>query len=278
MALRFASAAAAGLPASVSMSARMAQVFHGSDAWPNCALHSIARRISCRASSRRRSLRRVTGEIVPRRAFVRHIADLDILVRRLPVKGRRFLRAVEDIVIQVPQLPQRARLPGDISEPHLDRERFPVGILRRFRLSRLLIHHAGLMPDHGDGARFVQLREPLARFFISRQRLRVAALLHADGPKLAFSDGDLPVVTELLGAADTLFVGRRRFVEPAQVEKTVASFREADGRHPLRALTGRSCAMASKRCCASSNSGKACSDPPAVFNTRARRKQAIARS
>ena len=54
---------------------------------------------------------------------------------------------LEGIVIQVPQLTQRARLPGDISEPHLDRERFPVGILRRFRLARLLIHHAGLMPD-----------------------------------------------------------------------------------------------------------------------------------
>ena len=38
MALRFASAAAAGLPASVSMSARMAHVFHGARAWPNCAL------------------------------------------------------------------------------------------------------------------------------------------------------------------------------------------------------------------------------------------------
>ena len=38
MALRFASAAAAGLPASVSMSARMAQVFHGSAAWPDSCL------------------------------------------------------------------------------------------------------------------------------------------------------------------------------------------------------------------------------------------------
>ena len=153
-------------------------------------------------------------------------------------EGHGFLRAVEDIVIQVPQLLERARLPGDISEPHLDRERFPVGILRRFRLARLLIHHAGLMPAHGDGARFVQLREPLARFGIRRQRLRVAALLHADGPKLAFADGDLPVVTELLAAADALFVGRRRFVEPAQVEKTVALFREADGRHPFRGFAG----------------------------------------
>ncbi len=44
------------------------------------------------------------GEIVPRAPFVRHIADLDILVRGLPVEGHGFLRAVEDIVIQVPQL------------------------------------------------------------------------------------------------------------------------------------------------------------------------------
>ena len=101
-------------------------------------------------------------------------------------------------------MPERARLPGDISEPHLDRERFPVGILCRFRLSRLLIHSAGLMPAHGDSARFVQPREPLARFFISLQRLLVTALLYADAPKLAFPDGDAPVVTEFLGAADTL--------------------------------------------------------------------------
>ena len=36
-----------------------------------------------------------------------------------------------------------------------------VRVLRRVWLSRPLIHHAGLLPDHGDGARFVQLREPL---------------------------------------------------------------------------------------------------------------------
>jgi hypothetical protein len=40
----------------------------------------------------------------------------------------------------------------------------------------------------------------------------------------------------LLVATDALFVGRRRFVEPAQVEKTVALFREAGGRHPFRAF------------------------------------------
>ena len=94
------------------------------------------------------------------------------------------------------------------------------------------------MPEHGDGARFVQLREPLARFGISRQRLRVAALILADGPKLAFAHGSAPVVTGFLQAADALFVGRRRVVEPTQIEKTVALFREADGRHPFRASTG----------------------------------------
>ncbi len=104
------------------------------------------------------------------------------------------------------------------SEPHLDRERFAAGILRRFRLARTLIRDAGLMPDRGDGTRFVQLLEPLARFGISRHRLRVAALQHADGPELAFANGDLPGVIELLAAADSLFVGRRRFVDPAQKE------------------------------------------------------------
>ena len=136
MALRFASAAAVGFPASVSISARMLQLFHGSDAWPNCALHSIARRISCRASSKRRSLRSVSARLFLMRAFSRRV---DGLVHGLPEEGGCFLRAVEDIVIQDPELIQRARLSGRISEPHLDRERFPVGILRRFRLSRRLI-------------------------------------------------------------------------------------------------------------------------------------------
>ena len=73
------------------------------------------------------------------------------------------------------------------------------------------------MPAHSDGARLVQLLEPLARFGISGQRLRVAALLKSGSSKLALADCDRPVVTELFRAADTLFVGRRSFVEPAKV-------------------------------------------------------------
>ena len=92
------------------------------------------------------------------------------------------------------------------------------------------------MPAHGDRTRFVQLREPLARFGIRRQRRRVAVLLQANGPELDFGHGNAPVVTELLGALDALFVGRSRFVQSAQVEKTVALFRDADGRHPFRAF------------------------------------------
>ena len=61
-------------------------------------------------------------------------------------------------------------------------------------------------------------RRPLARFFVSPERLPIAALQHADGPKLAFSDGDLTVIFEFLRTVDTLFVSRRRFVEPPQVE------------------------------------------------------------
>ncbi len=156
----FASAAAVALPASVSMSARMAQVFHGADAWPNCALHSIARRISCRASSRRRSLRRAMARLLLAQAFVRHVADLDILVCRLPEEGHGFLRFGPGHRHTRSPVDERARLPGDISEPHLDRERFPVGILRRFRLARLLIGHAGLMPAHGDGCPVRPVREP----------------------------------------------------------------------------------------------------------------------
>src|SRR5436190_1229158 len=53
----------ASVAASGSMSARMAQDVHGSDAWPNCSLHAIARRISCCASSRRRSVLRVLARL-----------------------------------------------------------------------------------------------------------------------------------------------------------------------------------------------------------------------
>ena len=94
------------------------------------------------------------------------------------------------------------------------------------------------MPGHGDGAQFLQSREPLARFFVSFQRLFVSALIQADGSKLEFSDGDLPVVTEFLRPADASFVSGSRFVEPAQAEKTVAAVRDADGRHSLRPATG----------------------------------------
>ena len=86
------------------------------------------------------------------------------------------------------------------------------------------------MPAHGDAARFVQPCEPLARFGVGRQRLRVAALILADGPELAFANGDVPFGAVLLVAADGLFVGRRRFVEPAKVAKTVALFGDAGGR------------------------------------------------
>ena len=209
------------------------------DAWPRCAsaldrpadfLPRFLEAAELPQSPMARPLRRF--------AFGRSVADFGVLVRSLAVKGRGFLMATRNILIQDPQLPERARLPGDISEPHLDGERFAVGILRRFRLARLADRPCRSGASHGDGARFVQLREALARFVMRLQRLRVAALQHADGPKLAFAHGNLPGVIELLGAADALFVGRRRFVEPAQVAETVALFRETDGRHPFRGLVG----------------------------------------
>ena len=163
-------------------------------------------------------------------------------------------------------------LRGDIADPNPDREGFPVGILRRFRLARLLVGHAGLMPEDGYGARFVQCREPLVVFGIRRQRLPVAALILADGPKLALDGGDLPVVTELLVAADARFVGCRRFVAAGRKEKTVAfSAMQTDASNSA-ALFKRSFATASHRFRASSNSGSACSEPPAVFNTRAQQE------
>jgi len=51
MALPFALAAAAALPASVSMAARKAQDVHGSDAWPNCATPRCSRSLRAWRSS-----------------------------------------------------------------------------------------------------------------------------------------------------------------------------------------------------------------------------------
>jgi hypothetical protein len=238
MALRFASAAAVRFPPSVSIA--------GEDKPRRPRLRCMAEprfAFDCPAAFLPRfvetaELSQTNGEIVPLPPFTSHIADLDILVRRLTDECHRFFGSAQIVVIQDPQLCQRARLPNDISDPHRYRERFPVGILRRFRLSRLLINHSGLMPTHGDGARFVQPREPLARVFMSLQRLLVATLLQADGSKHAFSDGDAPVVTEFLRTADTLYASGRRFGEPAQAEKTLASFREAAARHSLRWFVG----------------------------------------
>lgn len=65
------------------------------------------------------------------------------------VEACGLLWAIEDRVIQIPSLKQRARLPGDIAEPHFDIEPFAVGILCRFRLASHLIRPAGLRSDHG---------------------------------------------------------------------------------------------------------------------------------
>ena len=121
------------------------------------------------------------------------------------------------------------RLPGDIAEPHLDRQRLPVGILRRIRVARHLIGHAGLMPESGDAARLVQAREARAGLRKGVQCLPVTALMQPDGAERAMPDGNVPFVTALLDEGDGRLVGRRRFVEPAQVEQTLASFGETDG-------------------------------------------------
>src|SRR5258708_1523210 len=89
------------------------------------------------------------------------------------------------------------------------------------------------MPAHCDGAWFVQPREPLSCFLIGVKRIFVPALKEADGPELAFPNGDIPFVLALFATTDCLFVCRSGFVQPAQVAKTVAAFYEGGGRHPL---------------------------------------------
>jgi hypothetical protein len=127
--------------------------------------------------------------------------------------------------------------PSCVSEAHPERYRFSIGILSPFQLFHALIEHTTLMPQRGDGARFVQPCEPFARLFIGVQRLFVAALHHADGSKLALCNGDLSIVTDFLSAADTLFINSSRFIEPAQVAKAVASINQADGHPVLRAFS-----------------------------------------
>ena len=177
-------------------------------------------------------------EVASHRSFFRQIPLFDVLICGCPVKGYGFLGAVEDGVIEFPQLGQRVRLSGRISDPDLDRERFPVGIFRRFGPSRSLMHHADLMPGRGDRARFVQAYEPIAGIFVSLRRLRVAALVLSDGSKLPFSNGDPAFVTAFLIEVDALFVSGCCLVEPAQLEKTISSFKQADGCHSLRPPIG----------------------------------------
>src|ERR1019366_9468065 len=100
------------------------------------------------------------------------------------------------------------------SESHANCERLSIGIFGCFRLACLLICNTGLMPEPGDGAWFVQLREPLAPFFVCLQRLLVAVLLCADYPKVAFSDGDIPFGTPFLVTTECLFVSGSGFVQP----------------------------------------------------------------
>ena len=100
MALRFASAAAGGFPAPVSISSRTAQVFRGRvadapyirslDGFPAAlrrsggALGDVCEVVPCRPSSA--------------------TSRLDTLVRCPPIKCHCFLRSAEDIGIQIPQL------------------------------------------------------------------------------------------------------------------------------------------------------------------------------
>jgi hypothetical protein len=51
---------------------------------------------------------------------------------------------------------QGTPLPGLIAKPHLDRQGLVIGLLRGFRLDRILMHNADPMPGDGDAARFIE--------------------------------------------------------------------------------------------------------------------------
>jgi hypothetical protein len=110
MALRFASAAAVRFPPSVSIAGedkprrprlrRMAEPRFAFD----CPAAFLPRFVETA------ELSQTNGEIVPLPPFTSHIADLDILVRRLTDECHRFFGSAQIVVIQDPQLCQRARL------------------------------------------------------------------------------------------------------------------------------------------------------------------------
>jgi hypothetical protein len=78
VALRFASAVALAFPASVSMSVRTtSQAFHGWDAWPNGASHSIAPEDLLTRFVEATELSQDPSDAVPRCAFACYISHLD---------------------------------------------------------------------------------------------------------------------------------------------------------------------------------------------------------
>jgi hypothetical protein len=94
------------------------------------------------------------------------------------------------------------------------------------------------VPGYGHGHRLAEVLEDLASFLIGSQRLRIATLVHSNGAELEFSDGSLPGIFQLLGAAVVLLIRLRRFVEPPQVLKAVPLLGQRCRSHPRRAATG----------------------------------------
>src|SRR6185503_13864289 len=72
----------------------------------------------------------------------------------------------------------------------------------------------------------------------SLQRLLIKALLCIDRSDLTFANSDSSLIAALLVAANCLFIGCHRFVEPAQCPKTIAPFRKTFRRHLLRTDAG----------------------------------------
>ena len=99
MALRFASAAAVGFPAAVSIWARMLQLFHGWDAWPNWRLAFDRPQDLLPHFVEATELAQRVCEVVPYDAFSRRV---NRLVHGLPEEGGGFLQAVEGSLYKIP--------------------------------------------------------------------------------------------------------------------------------------------------------------------------------
>lgn len=100
------------------------------------------------------------GEVVAASPFFGLVAGAHGDVDRLPVEPDRLVQPPLPVVEQT-KLGERRRLPGLIVLLHVEGEGVLVGLLGGLEPSRLLVHHADLMPGHSHRPGLAQRLEHL---------------------------------------------------------------------------------------------------------------------